>query len=212
MVILKEQQTTMRLLISLLLFTPFTSGAQEGLKIGLEVAPSWVLNTHRNLSTGVRSSESGYGFNVGIPLKYGFSETTSFNSGITYEYIAFDNRVNNTLISSNRFGAINVPLILGYQLSSNWNFNGGVGFKYVFLSRAWSGFAVDISNAVNQIQPYVNIGVSTQSQWSSTTVEYGLNARFHPINIWESSAAQSANNTSKIVAFDLNLKFYLFDL
>lgn len=209
---MREQQTAMRFLFFLVILFPLNLKAQEGLKVGLEVAPSWVVNTHRNLSTGVRSSESGYGFNVGIPIKYGFSETTSLITGLTYEYIAFDNRVNNTLISSNRFGAINVPLVLGYQLSGNWNLNGGVGFKYVFLSRAWSGFAVDISNAVNQIQPYLNLGVSTQTEWSTTTVEYGLNARFHPINIWESTAAQAANNTSKIVAFDLSLKFFLFDL
>lgn len=208
----EHMKKNLLLVVFLMGYSSANSFAQDGIQIGVEVAPSWVLNTHRNLSTGVRSSESGYGFNIGVPVRFGVSESMTCTTGLNYEYIAFDNRVNNTLISSNRFNGINLPLGLSYGLSGNWNVNGGVGLKYLFMTRAWSGFAVDISNSVNQFQPYVTAGVSTQSEVSIGTVEYGLNARFHPINVWESSAPQAANNTSKIVAFDLSIKFFLFSL
>lgn len=185
--------------------------AQEGFQLGLELSPSWMLNTHRNLVTGLRSSESGYGFNAGVPIKYWFSEYMGFESGVSFEYMAFDNRFNNTLVSSNRFASINMPLTFIYQMSGNWYAHGGVGAKYQLMNRTWSGFAVDISSSVNQFQPYAALGVSTLIERDQGVFELGVMGRYHVINLWAEGTAQAAGNTSKVVSFDLMLKFFLFN-
>jgi hypothetical protein len=195
----------------ILLFLTTNVKAQEGFHLGVEISPAFVLNSHRNLTTSLRSSESGYGFNVGVPLKYFWSEYMGLESGLTFEYMAFDNRFNNTLISSNRFGSLNMPLTLIYQVAGDWYVHGGVGAKYQFLNRAWSGFAVDIGSAVNKVQPYVALGVSTFLERDKGIFELGVMGRYHFLNLWNESSPQSAGSTSKIISFDIMLKFFLFN-
>jgi hypothetical protein len=195
----------------ILLFLTTNVKAQEGFHLGVEISPAFVLNSHRNLTTSLRSSESGYGFNVGIPMKYFWSEYMGIETGLTFEYMAFDNRFNNTLISSNRFGSINMPLTLIYEVAGDWYVHGGVGAKYQFLNRGWSGFAVDIGSAVNKVQPYVALGVSTFLERDKGMFELGVMGRYHFLNLWNESSPQSAGSTSKIISFDIMLKFFLFN-
>ncbi len=195
----------------MLLFLSSLSFAQEGFHLGVEVSPSWMLNTHRNTTTGLRSSESGYGFNAGVPIKYFFNEYMGIESGVSFEYMAFDVRVNNALQFSNRFGSVNFPLTILYQVSGNWYTHAGAGFKYQFMNKSWSGFSVDIGPSVNKIQPYVALGVSTLIERDKGLFELGAMARYHFINLWAAGSPQGAAGTSKVVSFDLMLKFFLFN-
>ena len=204
--------TAMRKIVLItLMFVSSISFSQEGFHLGLEISPGWMVNTHRNLTTGLRSSESGYGFNAGLPVKYFFNEHTGIESGVSFEYMAFDNRFNNTLISSNRFGSINFPVTLIHQISGSWYAHGGLGLKYQMMNRAWSGFAVDISPVVNKVQPYLALGVSTLLERDQGTFEFGAMARYHFINLWSEGSPQAAGSTSRIISFDLMLKFFLFN-
>lgn len=199
------------ILFTMLLFLSSLSFAQEGFHLGVEVSPSWMLNTHRNTTTGLRSSESGYGFNAGVPIKYFFNEYMGIESGVSFEYMAFDVRVNNALQFSNRFGSVNFPLTILYQVSGNWYTHAGAGFKYQFMNKSWSGFSVDIGPSVNKIQPYVALGVSTLIERDKGLFELGAMARYHFINLWAAGSPQGAAGTSKVVSFDLMLKFFLFN-
>ncbi|MEX1001850.1 MAG: hypothetical protein WDZ35_07035 [Crocinitomicaceae bacterium] len=197
------------------LFLLFASSSfvysQEGLQLGVEVSPAWNLNTHRSKATGIRSSESGYGFNVGIPLKWWYAENMAFHSGLNFEYMAFDNRVNNTLIGSNRYGSIHLPLFLNYKLSGGWVALFGGGINYQFFNQAWSGFGVDISSQINQFQPYLGAGVSTLMERDNGVFEFGAQARYHFLELWAPGTPTVDDFTSKILSLDLILRYYLWN-
>jgi hypothetical protein len=197
----------------LILILSTTSYAQEGLQLGLEISPAWVVNTHKQKGVGIRSAESGYGFNLGVPIKWWFSETMAFQSGLTFEYTAFDNRVNNTLQSSVRFGSIHLPLMLNYAMSGNWYLLFGGGVNYNIINQSWAGFGVDISSQVNAFQPYAGLGISTLMERDKGVFEFGVTSRYHFIDLWKADAIyfDSENYTSKILSFDLLLRFYLLN-
>lgn len=182
--------------------------AQEGFQLGLEASPSWDLHTHRNTTTGIRSSESGYGFNIGVPVKYWFSENAALHSGLTFEYMAFDNRVNNTLISSLRFGSLNVPVMINYKLSGGWLVNFGAGVKYHVLNQSWAGFGVDISNQINSFQPYAGFGISTLMERDNGTFELGARGRYHFLELYQDWTSNAEDFNNRIISFDLILRFY----
>jgi hypothetical protein len=201
-------KSTILVLLVSLSSLPF---AQKGFRLGVEVSPSWVLNAHRNKTTTIRTFESGYGFNVGLPLKYHFNEYSGIESGLSFEYYAFDNRANNILVSSNRFASIHLPLTYLYQITGDWYAHFGGGIRYQIMNRAWSGWSVDISPVVNRVQPYLALGASTFLERDNGMFELGLMTRYHFINLWKESAPQAAGSTSKIVSFDLLLRFYFIN-
>jgi hypothetical protein len=169
------------------------------------------LNTHRGKQTKIWSAESGYGFNAGIPIKWWFSEFSGLQTGVTFEYMAFDNRFNGTLISSNRYASVNVPVMFNFSLANNWYWSAGGGFNLNVMSRAWSGFSVDISSTTNSFLPYLGFGANTLLERDKGVFELGGQVRYHVIDLWKKGTTQSNDFSSKILSFDLILRFYLIN-
>lgn len=200
-----------RLIVICLLLISVESHAQNGFQLGLEISPAWNLNTHYNKILGFGPAESGYGFNVGVPVKWWFKENISLQTGLTFEYMAFDNRVNNTLLSSQRHGSVNLPLMFNLALSGSWYASFGAGLKYNFLNQAWSGFSVDISSQINSFQPYFGGGVNTLIERDKGVFEFGIQGRYHFIQLLNETAPQSTDFSSNILSLDLILRFYLLN-
>lgn len=185
--------------------------SQSGFQLGLEISPAWNLNVHYNSILGFGPAESGYGFNVGVPVKWWFRENMSLQTGLTFEYMAFDNRFNNTLLSSRRYGSIHLPLMFNLGLNGNWYGAFGAGINYNVFNQAWSGFSVDISSEINSFQPYVGAGVNTLIERDKGVFEFGIQGRFHFLQLLNDTAPQATDFSSNILSLDLLLRFYLFN-
>lgn len=195
----------MKKLVTLLLIIASTNSFSQNINFGLEVSPSFQLQSMRNKNTGLFSSVSGYGFNVGLPIKIALSDDKSLSTGISYEFAAFDNKVNGFLVSSVRFNSIHVPIIYNIPIIEGFYFNTGIGVNYIFSSKQYGGgIWLNINSVTNQIQPYLAAGVSTLVDLGSNTYELGINARYHIIDIWK-NATQTKTN---IIGIDLNMKYY----
>jgi hypothetical protein len=195
----------MKILAFLLLLIFSTSSYSQNINFGIEVSPSFELQSIRNKSTGLFSSISGYGFNIGMPIKFNLDNERSISSGITYEFTAFDNKINNYLVSSLRLNSLHVPFIYNIPVIEGFYFNTGVGLNYIFSSKQFGGgIWLNTNSIVNQVQPYIAAGLSTLVDLGSNNYELGVNARYHIIDIW-----QYANQTrTKIIGIDLNMKYY----
>lgn len=185
--------------------------SQEGVQLGIEISPAWDVNLQRPEAAGIISAFSGYGFNVGVPLKWWFSESMAFQSGLTFEYMAFDNRVNNTLFSSERYGSINLPLMLNYAVSGNWFLLFGGGMNYNLFVQSWSGFSLNILSLRTKFQPYAGFGVSTMMERDKGVFELGAQARYHFLELNAPTTSLAIDNNSNVLSFDLLLRFYLFN-
>jgi hypothetical protein len=183
--------------------------AQEGINVGAKISTSFHLNTHRNKQTTIWSSESGYGFSVGVPLRFGYAEDRAFVTGLDYEYIAFDNRVNNFLVSSTRFHYLHIPATLHFNLISSLFISTGTGVNLALGSKTFvPGVSVDISDVINPFQPYLSLGVGSSVERGGGIFELSAQARYHFLDIWQKDYPQHAITTSKIVSMDLVMRFY----
>jgi len=187
----------------------FGGNAQEGLQMGLEISPAWNLNVHRSKVIKSWSFESGYGFNVGLPLKYWFSETMAIQSGLTYEYVAFDNRFNSTLVSSYRYGSLHVPVMFNLAMKGGWNAIFGAGLNYNIMNKFWAGNSVDITPSIQSVQPYVGGGASTLLERNKGVFEIGVQARYHFLELSDKNVPTVSDFSSNILSFDLIMRFYL---
>jgi len=201
----------MKFLRSLLVFMLFcqTAIAQDGFHIGAKIATSFNLNTHRNKQTTIWSSESGYGFSVGVPLRFGYTDDRAFVTGLDYEYIAFDNRVNNFLVSSMRFHYLHIPATLHFNLISSLFISTGTGVNLVLGAKTLvPGVSVNISNVINPFQPYLSLGIGSFVERGAGLFELSAQARYHFLDIWQKDYPQHAITTSKIMSMDLVMRFY----
>lgn len=186
--------------------------AQEGFQLGLELSPAWNINVQKQLGTGLRTYASGYGFNVGVPVKWWAFESLALQTGLSFEYMAFDNRFQNTLVSSLRYGSLHLPLMFNYAVTDGWYAIFGGGVNYNVFNQSWvSGIGINISNQTNKLQPYVGAGVSTMMHRDKGSFELGAQARFHLINIWADGTVNAMDFKNKILSFDLILRYYLFN-
>jgi len=182
-----------------------TSSFAQDLTLGIELSPSYQLQSIRNKATGLFSSISGYGFNLGAPIKFNLNDNKSFSTGLLYEFSAFDNRVNTFLISSLRLNSLRIPFTYNYPIVEGLYLNAGGGINYVFNSKEYGGGIWLKTNTItNRFQPYIAAGLSTLMDRNTNTYELGVNARYHLIDIWKYAAQTSTN----IIAIDLNLKYY----
>jgi hypothetical protein len=201
----------MKFLRSLLVFMLFcqTAIAQDGFHVGAKIATSFNLNTHRNKQTTIWSSESGYGFSVGVPLRFGYTDDRAFVTGLDYEYIAFDNRVNNFLVSSMRFHYLHIPATLHFNLISSLFISTGTGVNLVLGAKTLvPGVSVNISNVINPFQPYLSLGIGSFVERGAGLFELSAQARYHFLDIWQKDYPQHAITTSKIMSMDLVMRFY----
>lgn len=186
-----------------------TAVAQDGFNIGAKIATSFHLNTHRNKQTTIWSSESGYGFAVGLPMRFGYADGRTFVSGLDYEYVAFDNRVNNYLVSSTRFHYLHIPATIHFNLISSLFISTGAGVNLVLRGIAFvPGTSLNISNSINPFQPYLSLGIGTSAERGGGIFELSAQARYHFLDIWKKDYPQHAITTSKIVSMDLVMRFY----
>ena len=199
-------------LIILFLIARTSLLAQEGLKIGAEVSPAWDINIQRQTDTGLRSNTNGYGFNIGAPLRWGFSESMSLQTGLTFEIMMFDQRIGKTLYTSTRHGSVNLPIMLNYQVSGGWYFIFGGGFNYNFLNYQWTQSGkIGLTGVTNTFQPYGAAGISTMMEQGNGVFELGVVGRFHFIDLYKPSTFSNGDFTNRILSFDLILRYYLFN-
>jgi len=183
--------------------------AQDGLQIGASVTTGLALQTHRSKTTGIWSSQSGYGFSVGVPIKYWTSETRAFNTGLDYEFVGYDNWVNNNFVSGTRYHSLHIPLTYNINLFSSWYASFGSGLNYFIRSRTLSSANnINISNSTNAFQPYLSLGINTIAQRGNGLFELGVQARYHFLDLWKRTYPNFNVTTSKILSFDLVMRFY----
>ena len=183
--------------------------AQDGLQIGAGITTGLALQTHRSKTTGIWSSQSGYAFSVGVPIKYWTSETRAINTGLDYEFIGYDNWVNNNFISGTRYHSLHVPLTYNINLFSTWYAAFGTGLNYFIRSRTISpSNSVNISNSANAFQPYLSLGINTLAKRGDGFFELGVQARYHFLDLWKRTYPNFNVTTSKILSLDLVMRFY----
>ena len=189
----------------LILITVKQVEAQQKATLGVEISPSIKFQTIRNTVTGLFTSFGGYGFNVGLPVKYLLLDNKSVSTGLTYEFTAFDTRINTVLINSLRLNTLNVPIVYNYPIKENYFVNMGGGVNYIFVSKEYSGgIWTNINPLVNQFQPYICLGGALLKHKANNMYEFGINVRYHLFNLWSLNTLTSTN----IVSVDLNLKYF----
>lgn len=195
----------------LVLFLFTTLVAQEGIQFGAQVNASWKLNVHRSKTVpGIWAAENGYGFTGGIPIRIWTTESSSFNTGVNYEYTAFDTYAFNQLQSSFRFHGLSLPLYWSNNVTKNWYFNYGGGVNYNFSVNSWSaGFNQSVKDQTNKIQPNLLLGISSLTKRTNNWFDLGFNMRLFFIDIWKKGTTNYETQTNKLLVFDFSMK-YLF--
>jgi Outer membrane protein beta-barrel domain len=199
------------LFILILLFS-FKSHAQEGFQLGIEVSPAWHLDVQKNKVTTIRTTASGYGFNVGVPIKWWVSDYLALQTGLTFELMLFDERINKTLLSSNRHGSINLPVMFNYALASNWYLLFGGGINYNVLNKQWTSLGkIELGGITNSFQPYAGLGLSTMVERDVGIFELGAQMRYHFIDLYKPSTFSNGDFVDRVLSFDVLLRYYLFN-
>ena len=192
------------ILAVLILFSP-TFVFSQNYKIGVEIAPSYRLQTFKNKSTTLRSSKSGYGFSAGLPVKFELSGSNTLSTGILYDYTAFDTKFNNTLVSSLRTSAIQIPIEFNQIIMDNWYANFGTGFSYNFIARQNNfGFNNNITSLTNNFQPFLSFGISTILDRGGSDFDLGVNAKYYILDFWKNADQTSTHN----IYIDLQMKYF----
>lgn len=183
--------------------------SQRSFQTGVHVNTSFNLNAHR-ANTGIWSSESGYGFALGIPVRVFSSDDRYFNTGLDYEYMAFDNWANGQLVASTRFQSVNIPLNFNFNISSNWFWSAGSGFNYLFRTHTFTpGSNVDIKGSVNHFQPYLSLGILSAAPRGAGLFELGAQIRYHFLDVWQKWYPIYSVTSSHIISFDLSMRFFI---
>lgn len=203
---MKSLILTFSLLLSL-------SGFSQFVNYGFEVSPSWQLNTHYSKVTTLWSHENGYGFMAGPAFKFNVREYDSSRfdaGGIKYEFVAFDNWANNSLVS--RFQMHSAILNMGshFRMIGDFHINAGFGLKYIFLARyTLNGSSANINSNIRKFHPFVDVGASRLFRKSKMDTEIGIQIRYDFVQLFNKSITASNNFSSKLLAFDLAMRFYL---
>ncbi|WP_027419454.1 outer membrane beta-barrel protein [Crocinitomix catalasitica] len=199
-----------KIIVLILLICAENVKAQSGLQIGAEISPSWKLLLHKSKTTSIRSSESGFGFTAGIPVKYWLSEYTSFNTGLNYIFSSYDVIANNVFISTTRFNTVQIPLSFNINLKADWYGIVGTGVDYNFISRTrFGGIRSDISPIINKVQPFLTLGVNNLRETDNGFFEIGLQARYQLLNLNNSNSIVFDNTSSHVLSLDVLMRFYI---
>ncbi len=184
--------------------------AQNKWQFGVNISPAWKLNLHKSKLTTLRTSESGYGFTLGVPVKYWINDYSSFNTGIDYDFTSFDNITNNQLVSSFRINSVQVPLIVNSNLKKSWYAMWGAGVVYNFSVRDLNiQGGSDLSGFSNRIQPYLGLGINTLLERDFGYFELGVLGRYQLLDIWTKDYPPAEAVTSHLLSIDFLLRFYI---
>lgn len=183
---------------------------QSGFQLGIEASPVYHADIQRNKVTTIRTTASGYGFNVGVPIKWWMSDYVALQSGLTFDLMMFDNRAGKVLQSSTRHGSIHLPLMLDYALTDSWHALFGAGLNYNFMNVQWTPQGkLSLDSQTNRFQPYIGVGLSTLMDRDAGVFELGAQARYHFIDMYKDGWFSDEDFTDRIISFDVILRYYL---
>lgn len=183
--------------------------AQGNWNFGVYIAPSWKINSSRQIQTGLRTNQSGYGFSTGLAVKNELNDFTSFNTGILYNYAAFDVFSNGLLISSFRISSLDLPLLFNTNLKGSWNAMYGAGGVYNMRVRNLDVYlGSDFSNVTNNIQPYLGLGINTKIERVDNHILTGLLAKYQLLDIWNKDYVAFQNFNSHLISLDFFFTYY----
>ncbi len=180
----------------------------QSYKYGLEISPSFDFQL-QSANNGAWQAIRGNGFLLGAFFDKNIGEHSFIETGLKFEYIAFNDKSGDFLISSFRISSLNVPLLFKQEigLTQNWFYNAGIGLNYNFLNRQFfTGNWFNANNAVNQWQPYANLGIN---YLMDERFELGMCARYHFINLFKDDPIVSNPTTSKLFSLDFSLRYTL---
>ncbi len=193
----------------ILLLTSTNVLAQGNWSLGVYIAPSWKINMSKQIQTGLRSSQSGYGFSAGLAVKKELNDFTSFNTGLLYNYAAFDVFASGLLISSFRINSLDLPLLFNTNIKGSWNAMFGGGGVYNMRVRNLDvNFGSDFSNFTNNIQPYLGLGINTKIERADNHILTGLLAKYQLLDIWNKDYIALQNFNSHLVSLDFFFTYY----
>lgn len=200
----------MRNLVCLILILTSTQViAQGSWNFGVYIAPSWKINTSRHIQTGLRTNQNGYGFSTGLAVKKEINDFTSFNTGILYNYAAFDVFSNGLLISSFRINSLDLPLLFNTNLKGSWNAMYGAGGVYNMRVRSLDvNLGSDFSNFTNNVQPYLGLGINTKIERADDHILTGLLAKYQLLDIWKKDYVALQNFNSHLISLDFFFTYY----
>jgi hypothetical protein len=200
----------MRNLVCLfLIWTSTQVLAQGNWNLGVYIAPSWKINMSKQIQTGLRSSQSGYGFTTGIAVKKEMNDFTSFHTGLLYNYAAFDVFSNGLLVSSFRINSLDLPLLFNSNIKGSWNAMYGAGGVYNMRVRSLDvNLGSDFSNYTNNVQPYLGLGINTKIERADNHILTGLLARYQVLDIWNKDYVALQNFNSHLVSLDFFFTYY----
>ena len=191
-----------------LLFTG-SSFSQSGVEIGLNLSPGYRVLLSKQVGTGLRSSQSGFGFTAGVPVKYWLNEFTSINTGLNYEFTAFDTNVKGLLLSSFRINSVSLPLVFNLHLNRTFYLMAGTGVNYNFAARDINIFGgADLTHQMNKIQPYLALGANSLIERGDSNLEVGVVAHYQLLDIWKKSYTAKENFNSHIASINFVLQYY----
>lgn len=198
-----------KIILIITLFFGITGISQEGWQVGLSVSPSYKINMSKQKGTGLRTNQGGYGFSVGVPVKYWLNEFTAFNTGIDYEFTAFDSYQGTLLISSFRFNSLHVPVMFNIHLSGKLYAMVGSGVVYNASVRDLNVLqGNDLSSVTNRVIPYLGLGLNSFIDKDFGYFEVGVQGRYQLLDIWKSTYLPQENFNSHLVSLDFIFRYY----
>ena len=196
------------LMVLMLFAVSLTFG--QGTKFGVTINPAWKIKMSRQIATGLRTNQSGYGFTVGVPVKHWLNEFTALNTGVEFEFSAFDGFQNGQLVSSNRFNALHVPLLFNIHMSGNLYAMAGSGLVYNFSVKELNNVTIgaDVSNVTNNVQPYLGLGVNSLLEKDWGYIEVGVLARYQLFDVWKDSYEPLEDFNTHLASLDFLFRYY----
>lgn len=182
-----------------------TSWSQD-IQYGIEIAPSFDFQL-QTASNNTWSTVQGNGFLLGLFLDKSLNEHTFLGSAIKFEYIGFNQRSGDFLISSYRIASLNVPLTFKQEigLTENWFYAAGIGLNYNFLNRQYFfGNWISMNDVANQWQPYMNGGIH---YLAASDFDIGIEARYHVLDLWSKDQQAKTQTKTKLFSFDFSLRY-----
>lgn len=196
-----------KLALAFLLFVG-VNGMTQGLEFGINVSPGLRIIVSQQTGTGLRSYQTGFGFSTGIALKYWVSEFTSFNTGLDYEFSAFDSFQNTQLVSSFRLKALHLPLMLNIHLRGSFYAMAGSGLAYNLAVRDLNAQGNDLTGNTNRLQPYLGLGVNSLMEKDFGNIELGALLRFQVLNIWKKNYLPFQGYSQHLAPLEFVFRYY----
>ncbi len=196
--------------LTILLITSLNLFGQNN-RLGVEITPTYHFQLLKNQQTNLRSTVSGQGFSTGIIYQRKFGDFTRFDTGLKFDFIAFNQKSGDFLLTSYRASGLNVPLVFSRNigLSENWHYVFGGGFSYLFSNRILSlGNWININSTVNQLQPYITLGFKYLPRVDSH-FELVVNGRYGVIDNYTKPTQNSSDANTHLAAFEFSIKYFI---